>query len=65
MVWPFKSKTVETETKSNLSSPESWLTEMFGSTPTNSGVSIGPESALRVPAVSAAVRAIETQGGLA
>jgi len=58
MIWPFNRKTVEVEQKSNLSSPESWLTELFGSTPTNSGVNIGPESALRVPAVSAAVRAI-------
>ena len=58
MVWPFTRKTVAVEEKSTLSDPESWLLEMFGSTPTNSGVSIGPESALRVPAVSAAVRAI-------
>lgn len=58
MVWPFKSKTVEVEQKSTLSSPESWLTEMFGSTPTQAGVSVSPDAALRVPAVSSAIRVI-------
>lgn len=56
-MWPFTKSKADTETKS-LSSPQDWLLEMFGSTPTQSGVSVSPESALRVPAVSAAVRAI-------
>ena len=53
----FKRKTQPIEEKS-LSSPESWLLELFGSSPTQSGVSISAESALRVPAVNAAIRLI-------
>jgi HK97 family phage portal protein len=40
----------------DLSDPR--LLELFGQAPTISGFAIGPESALRVPAVSAAVRVI-------
>ncbi|RXV64868.1 phage portal protein [Roseovarius sp. A46] len=58
-MWPFnKTKTVEVEQKSTLSDPESWLLEMFGSTPTQAGVSVSPVTALRVPAVSSAIRVI-------
>ena len=52
--WLRKSKVEE----KSLSSPESWLLELFGSSPTQSGVSISAESALRVPAVNAAIRLI-------
>ena len=58
-MWPFsKTKTVEVEKKSTLSDPESWLLEMFGSTPTQAGVSVSPGAALCVPAVSSAIRVI-------
>jgi HK97 family phage portal protein len=40
----------------DLTDPQ--LLEIFGQAPTASGIAIGPESALRVPAVSAAVRVI-------
>lgn len=56
-MWPFTKTQPEAEQKS-LTSPESWLLEMFGSTPTQAGVSVSPETALRVPAVNAAIRVI-------
>lgn len=59
MIWPFtKTKAQAVETKSTLSDPESWLLEMFGTAPTQSGVAVGPDTALRVPAVNSAIRVI-------
>jgi len=55
-MWPFSRKP-QTETKS-LADPEDWLAEMLGVVPVAAGVSLTGETALRVPAVSAAVRAI-------
>ena len=49
-------KWFETKTSYDLSDPR--LVEIFGQAPTLSGVSVGPESALRVPAVNAAIRVI-------
>lgn len=59
-MWPFKAKSQKIEEKSGsgLSDPASWLLEMFGSTPTQAGVSISAQSALRVPAVQSAIRVI-------
>lgn len=49
--WPFQKK------EYNLSDSV-LFSDIFGHTPTASGIAIGPESALRVPAVNAAVRVI-------
>lgn len=57
MLFSWLRKKPKTEEKS-LSSPESWLLELFGSTPTTAGVSVSAESALRVPAVNSAIRLI-------
>lgn len=46
------------EKKSSFDLSDPRLLEIFGHAPTASGFAIGPESALRVPAVSAAVRVI-------
>lgn len=54
----FWKKAQPLEQKSGVSNPESWLLELFGSTPTQSGVSVGPDTALRVPAVNSAIRVI-------
>ncbi|WP_127113048.1 phage portal protein [Shimia sediminis] len=56
MIWPFTRKP-KPETKS-LTSPEDWLNEIFGVTPTNTGVSVTGSLALKVPAVSSAIRVI-------
>lgn len=49
----------------DLSAPSEMLLDLFGATPLQSGVSITPENAMRVPAVRAAVQAIaEAIGGL-
>lgn len=55
-LWPFSRKPAA-EAKS-LAAPEDWLTDIFGIAPVVSGVSVSVEAALRVPAVSAAVRVI-------
>lgn len=44
--------------KKSLAQPEDWLSEMFGVVPTATGVSLSSEAALRVPAVSSAIRVI-------
>ena len=49
-------KWFETKSSYDLSDPR--LQEIFGQAPTLSGVSVGPESALRVPVVNAAIRTI-------
>lgn len=54
---PFKKKQPETESKS-LTSLEDWLSEIFGAVPTASGTNISAETALKVPAVSSAIRVI-------
>jgi phage portal protein BeeE len=51
------------EQKSGLASPEPWLIELFGSCPTTSGPAVTPSSAMRVPAVAAAVSLISTTVG--
>ncbi|WP_114966815.1 phage portal protein [Alkalilacustris brevis] len=57
MIWPFTKKQ-PVEQKSGISDPESWLLDLFGTAPTQSGVSVGATSALRVPAVNSAIRVI-------
>lgn len=56
-MWPFSKKNPAIEAKS-LSSPEDWLSEIFGAVPTTSGANISAATALRVPAVSSAIRVI-------
>lgn len=51
-------KTQQPIEEKSLSHPESWLLELFGSTPRSSGVSVSVETALKVPAVNAAIRLI-------
>lgn len=48
---------VNEETRS-LADPEDWLSELFGSTPAGAGVTVSPTTAMRAPAVRAAVQAI-------
>ncbi|KQM35097.1 hypothetical protein ASF03_02285 [Rhizobium sp. Leaf68] len=46
------------ETRASLATPDSFLLEMFGAIPSAAGTVVTPESALKVPAVAAGVRAI-------
>ncbi|SCX27122.1 phage portal protein [Agrobacterium rosae] len=46
------------ETREGIAAPDGWLLELFGAMPSAAGVVVSPESALRVPAVAAGVRAI-------
>ncbi|MGJ3264877.1 MAG: phage portal protein [Salinarimonas sp.] len=65
MRW-FRQKVTEEKSDNSavtLAAPSAWLLELFGSTSTLSGASVTPESALRVPAVRAAVEAISTTCG--
>lgn len=48
--WPF--------TRKSLANPEGWLLELFGSAHTASGTPVSVEAALRVPAVTSAVRVV-------
>lgn len=49
----------------SLADPESWLLSIFGvSTPAAAGVTVTPQTALRVPAVAAGVKAIAEATGL-
>lgn len=49
----------------SIASPDQWLLDIFGAQPALSGASVTPESALRVPAVKAAIGLIsETIGTL-
>jgi HK97 family phage portal protein len=59
MMWPFNRRAtpVAPESKS-LAAPTSDLLELFGATPTAAGVSVTVDAALRVPAVSCAIRTI-------
>ncbi|SFB82478.1 phage portal protein [Tropicimonas isoalkanivorans] len=58
-MWPFSKQKNQPEIEAkSLSVPEDWLLELFGATPTYSGVSLSAEAALRVPAVSSAIRVI-------
>lgn len=43
---------------STVSSPDSWLLELFGAMPASSGVTVSPSNAMRVPAVRRAVESI-------
>lgn len=52
---PFRKVPVEQKA---LSNPEPWLEEIFGTVPTVAGVSITAAQALRLPAVSSAIRLI-------
>lgn len=56
MRWPFRKTHVET--KSQLTTPEAWLQELFGAVPAAAGVSVSASAALRVPAVQSAIRVI-------
>ncbi|QOZ76726.1 phage portal protein [Bradyrhizobium sp. CCBAU 53351] len=51
------------ETKSGISSPEPWLVEMFGASPTLSGVTVSPYSAMSCAPVACAVRSISEAAG--
>jgi HK97 family phage portal protein len=51
------------EHKSGLATPEAWLSELFGASPTLSGPAVTPQSAMRVPAVAAAVSLISSTVG--
>lgn len=55
-LWPFRKAPVET--KSQLTTPEAWLQELFGAVPAAAGVSVSASAALKVPAVQSAVRVI-------
>lgn len=56
-MWPFK-RSVPTETKA-LAEPSEDLYALFGLVPTSTaGITVTPETALRVPAVSSAIRVI-------
>lgn len=48
----------EAEEARSLATPDGWLLELFGATPSAAGIVVSPESALKVPAVAAGVRAI-------
>ena len=50
------------ETRS-LADPETWLAELFGASPSGSGVSVSGSTAMRAPAVRAAVTAISEACG--
>jgi HK97 family phage portal protein len=66
MFWPLFRSRVEPKASDpapTLAAPSNWFLDMFGATPTLSGASVTPESALRVPAVRAAVEAISTTAG--
>lgn len=54
IIWPFSRKV---ETKS-LENPEDWLSDIFGAAPSSNGISISVDTALKVPAVSSAIRVI-------
>jgi HK97 family phage portal protein len=51
------------ETKSTLASPETWLSELFGATPTASNVCVNARTAMTCPAVACAVNAISEACG--
>jgi HK97 family phage portal protein len=53
-----------TETKSSLAYPDAELLALFGAPATAAGVAVTPDSAMRVPAVRAAVQAIAETAGL-
>ncbi|MCB2052270.1 MAG: phage portal protein, partial [Novosphingobium sp.] len=55
-IWPFQKPTVEA--KSQLTTPEAWLQELFGAVPAAAGISVSASAALAVPAVQSAVRVI-------
>lgn len=57
VMWPFSRRKPVAEGKS-LTSPDAWLSEVFGAVPTVSGATISADAALRVPAVSSAIRVI-------
>ena len=54
----FKRRQPPAEQKTGTADPESWMLDMFGGTPTNAGVQVSAQAALRVPAVNSAVRVI-------
>lgn len=51
-------KFFQPETKSGVSSPEDWLFEAFGATPSAAGIAVSPATAIRCSAVKAAVSSI-------
>lgn len=64
-VWPFTKPEPKIDTAAaapaearSLSDPDAWLFELFGATSATSGVTVSATTALRVPAVSAGVKAI-------
>lgn len=68
-MWPFSRKIETTaepaDEQRSLADPEPWLLELFGVTPSLAGVTVSPSTAMRSPAVRAAVEAIsEAIGGL-
>lgn len=57
IVSKFKSL-VGLETKSGIAAPDAWLSELFGATPSASGISVTPRNAMGCAPVRAAVTAI-------
>ncbi|RQH14922.1 phage portal protein [Bradyrhizobium sp. RP6] len=54
---------IETKASSGVSSPESWLFDLFGATPTSAGVIVTPYSAMTCAPVACAVRSISEPAG--
>lgn len=57
-LWPFSKKTVQPIEAKSLADPSAELLALFGAVPTNSGVSVNAQSAMRCTAVRAAVQTI-------
>lgn len=60
MFWNFLrwSKVDQVEAKSSVASPDEFLIELFGATPSSSGISVTPARAMTCPPVRCAVQAI-------
>ncbi|WFU76596.1 phage portal protein [Bradyrhizobium sp. CB2312] len=54
---------IETKSSSGVSSPEAWLFDLFGATPTLAGVVVTPHSAMTCAPVACAVRSISEAAG--
>src|SRR4051812_4027856 len=49
--------------KKSLAAPDAWLSDLFGATPSLSGVNVSPQSAMTCAPVSCAVRSISEAVG--
>lgn len=67
-MWPFSQTHSQPDTapeQRNLADPSDWLLEVFGATPSLSGVGVTPQNAMKCTAVRSAVEAVcEAVGGL-